>query len=123
MNAKTIEATSKFDTVKWLLAIGLLVAGVVGFNMLAEQSIVIRAGVVIVAVVLAIAMAGATAKGKNSWKFARESRTELRKVIWPTSNETVKTSVMVIIMVIILGALIWLLDLVINSFIIGPILG
>lgn len=123
MNAKTIETTSKFDSIKWLLAIGLLVAGIVGFNMLTEQSIVIRAGLVIVAVILAIVMAAATAKGKSVWKFARESRTELRKVIWPTSNEAVKTSFMVIIMVIILGALIWLLDLMINSFIIGPILG
>lgn len=113
MSTQAENTTSRFDSFKWLIAIALIAGGVVGFNMLSEQSILIRAGVVLVAVALAILTAMMTATGKSLWKFARESRTELRKVIWPTSGETVRTSIAVIIMVIVLGAFLWLLDWVI----------
>ena len=113
MSTQAENTTSRFDSFKWLIAIALIAGGVVGFNMLSEQSILIRAGVVLVAVALAILTAMMTATGKSLWKFARESRTELRKVIWPTSGETVRTSIAVIIMVIVLGAFSWLLDWVI----------
>ena len=113
MSTQAENTTSRFDSFKWLIAIALIAGGVVGFNMLSEQSILIRAGVVLVAVALAILTAMMTATGKSLWKFARESRTELRKVIWPTSGETVRTSIAVSIMVIVLGAFSWLLDWVI----------
>ncbi|NVK22498.1 MAG: preprotein translocase subunit SecE [Kangiellaceae bacterium] len=107
------STSSKLDGLKWLVAIALIVGGVVAYNMLGEQSVLIRVGAVLAAVALALFTALATSKGQSFWKFAKEARTELRKVIWPTTNETVRTSIMVIIMVIILGVFLWLLDWVI----------
>lgn len=123
MSAQANTEASKFDFVKWIIAIGLLIAGVYAFNVLTEQSILIRAGIVIATVVLAIATAMMTAKGKAFWQFVKGARTELRKVIWPKTNETTRMTIVVIIMIIILGAFLWLLDWLINSFIIQPILG
>lgn len=107
------NSSPKLDGLKWLVAIGLVVAGVVGYNMLADHSALLRVGVVILAVVLALFTLLQTSKGQGFWKFAKEARTELRKVIWPTTNETVRTTIAVMVMVIILGLFLWFLDWVI----------
>ncbi|AUD78050.1 preprotein translocase subunit SecE [Kangiella profundi] len=123
MSAQATNTGSKLDGLKWFLAFALIAGGIYGFNYLSEESILIRTAVVLVSVIVAIAIAMATAKGQAFWKFAREARTELRKVIWPTSNETVRTTIMVIIMVILLGLFLALIDWLINSFLISPIIG
>ncbi len=43
--------------------------------------------------------------------FGRESRAEVRKVVWPTRQETVQTTLMVVVAVIILGIFLWLIDM------------
>lgn len=123
MSAQANAEPSKFDFVKWILAFAILFGGIYAFNVLTEQSVLIRAGIVIAAVVIAIAVAMMTAKGKALWQFVKGARTELRKVIWPKTNETTRMTIVVIIMIIILGAFLWLLDWLINSFLIQPILG
>jgi preprotein translocase subunit SecE len=123
MSAQANTEPSKFDFVKWILAFAILFGGIYAYNVLAEHSILIRAGIVIAAVVIAIAVAMMTAKGKALWQFVKGARTELRKVIWPKTNETTRMTIVVIIMIIILGAFLWLLDWLINSFLIQPILG
>lgn len=123
MSAQANTEPSKLDSVKWIVAFAVLFGGIYAFNVLVEQSILIRAGIVIAAVVIAIAVAMLTAKGKALWQFVKGARTELRKVIWPKTNETTRMTIVVIIMIIILGAFLWLLDWLINSFLIQPILG
>ena len=39
------------------------------------------------------------------------SRNEVRKVVWPTRQETVQTTLMVVVAVIILGIFLWLIDM------------
>lgn len=122
MSTQAVEQKSTLDTVKWIVAIGFVVAGIVGFNYLAEQAVWIRALVVLASIALAIGLVMTTAKGKNLWLFIKESRTELRKVIWPTRSETVRTTMGVLVMVIILGLFLWGLDsLVVWAF--SPIIG
>ena len=123
MSAQANTEPSKLDSLKWIVAFAILFGGIYAFNVLAEESILIRAGIVIASVVIAIAVAMMTAKGKAFWQFVKGARTELRKVIWPKTNETTRMTIVVIIMIIILGAFLWLLDWLINSFLIQPILG
>jgi preprotein translocase subunit SecE len=40
----------------------------------------------------------------------RESRTELRKIVWPTRNETLQTTLIVIAMVALVAIILWMLD-------------
>lgn len=123
MSAQATEEKSPLDSLKWLVAVALLVAGIVGFNHFTEQAMYVRALMVIGGLVLAIVVVMTTAKGKALWQFIKESRTELRKVIWPSSNETVRTTIAVLVMVIILGLFLWGFDSLINTFIITPIIG
>jgi len=115
MVAKTEEVvTSKLDSVKLLLAIAILIAGIVGFYYFEEQSQLYRVLGVVLASGLAIAVAATTRLGQSLIGFARESRMEVRKVVWPTRQETVQTTFMVIVAVIIIGIFLWLVDMLLG---------
>ncbi|MRX28727.1 preprotein translocase subunit SecE [Kangiella sp. HZ709] len=122
MSAQATEEKSMLDSVKWLVAIALLIGGIVGFNHFSEQPTYLRTLMVLGGLVLAIAVVMTTAKGKSLWQFIKESRTELRKVIWPTSNETVRTTIAVLFMVILLGLFLWGFDSLV-VWVVDPIIG
>ncbi len=46
------------------------------------------------------------------WKFIQGARVELRKVVWPTREETIQTTLVVLVFALIGGVFFWLLDLV-----------
>jgi len=112
MVAKTEEVVSnKLDTFKLLLAIVILIAGIVGFYYYEAESQLYRVlGVVFMAGV-AIAISSTTNLGQNLIGFGREARMEVRKVVWPTRQETVQTTFMVIVAVIVIGIFLWLVDM------------
>jgi len=58
----------------------------------------------------AVAIALKTERGAETLEFMQGARTELRKVVWPTRAETTQTTLIVIAMVVIMGLLLWLLD-------------
>ena len=98
------------DQFKWLVA-ALLVAGAVGgFYYFADQSLLFRVIGTIVVTGIAIGIAFQTEKGREAWVFMRDARTELRKVVWPTRNETLQTTLIIMGVVAITAILLWMLD-------------
>ena len=113
MVAKTEESVSNpMDTVKLIAAIVILIAGIVGFYYYESESQLYRVLGVVFATVVAIAISATTTLGQNLIGFGREARMEVRKVVWPTRQETVQTTFMVIVAVIIIGIFLWLIDMV-----------
>ena len=105
------EVSNKLDTFKLVVAIAILLAGIGGFYYYADQSLLYRVlGVVGVAIVAA-GIAFTTSTGHAILSFGREARAEVRKVVWPTRQETVQTTLMVVVAVIILGIFLWLIDM------------
>jgi preprotein translocase subunit SecE len=82
----------------------------VAFYQLPEVSSLLRAGMIIAGLVAAAAVAYNTVPGKETWSFAVGARNEVRKVIWPTRKETMQSTLVVIVMVILVGLYIWILD-------------
>jgi len=112
MVAKTEEVvTNKLDTFKLMLAIAVLIFGIVGFYYYEAESQLYRVLGVVFAVMVAIAISSTTRLGQGLIGFAREARMEVRKVVWPTRQETVQTTFMVIVAVIIIGIFLWLIDM------------
>ena len=112
MVAKTEEVvSSKLDTFKLLLAIVILIGGIVGFYHYEAESQLYRVLGVVFAAGVAIAISATTMLGQNLIGFGREARMEVRKVVWPTRQETVQTTFMVIVAVIIIGIFLWLIDM------------
>ena len=98
------------DKIKFALALLLLVAGVVGFYLLAEQAMILRVLAVIVGVGLCAAVAWQTDPGRQFFGFAKEATAEAKKVVWPTQKETLQTTGLVFAFVIIMAAFLWLTD-------------
>jgi len=113
MVAKTEEVVSnKLDTFKLLLAIAVLIGGIVGFYYYEAESQLYRVLGVVFAALVAIAISSTTTLGQNLIGFGREARMEVRKVVWPTRQETIQTTFMVMVAVIIIGIFLWLVDMV-----------
>jgi preprotein translocase subunit SecE len=100
------------DTVKLVIAILLVFAGVAGFYLLANQAAWLRwlavvAGIVLGAVVIAFSRYGTELK-----QFIAAARVELRKIVWPNRQETGMTTLVVLGFVLIAGLFFWGLDVV-----------
>ena len=112
MVAKTeVVVSNKLDTFKLLLAIVVLIGGIVGFYYYEAESQLYRVLGVVFASVVAIMISSTTNIGQNLIGFGREARMEVRKVVWPTRQETVQTTFMVLVAVIIIGIFLWLIDM------------
>jgi preprotein translocase subunit SecE len=109
----TVEAGhSRFDTVKLTAAILVLAGGVAAFYYYAEQFILpYRVLALLGVTAVAIVIAYNTSAGKSLWTYAQDSRAELRKVVWPTRAETMQTTLVVAIVVILVGLFLWVLDI------------
>lgn len=105
------SGASGLDTVKLVLALVFLIAGVVAYYFFSDYSVVYRTLGVVGAVIVAAALVSATAKGRSLLGFFRESRIEVRKVIWPTRQEAAQATLMVVALVFFVGIFLWLLDM------------
>jgi preprotein translocase subunit SecE len=103
--------SSGLDTAKLLGSIVLIIAGIFAYYWFNSQSGLLRTAYVIIGVILALLLAWQTRLGRNTWGFVQSSRNEVRKMVWPTREETFQTTVAVIVVVLITGVLMWLLDI------------
>ena len=87
-----------------------VVTGIVAFYVLSGQSQWMRWLAVVVGIVLAAVVFATSATGKGFRQFVLDSRSELRKVVWPTMEETRNTTIAVFGFVVLAGLFFWLLD-------------
>ncbi|WP_428101493.1 preprotein translocase subunit SecE [Candidatus Rariloculus sp.] len=111
MDTKLDNEPTFLDTVKIFLALVILIGSIVGYYYYANESALLRAVGVLVAFVVAVWVAFQSVQGQTLWKFIQGSRVELRKVVWPTREETLQTTGVVLLSATIMGVFFWLLDL------------
>ncbi len=102
--------TNALDKIKLLAAISIVAAGLAVFYALDIDSQLVRVSALILSIVAACAVALWSTPGQNAWDFAKEARSEFRKIVWPTRRDTVQSTLIVIVMVILIGLFLWLLD-------------
>ncbi len=115
MVTKTEQTTSGFDTLKLMTALAILLAGVVGFYYFEDQPQLLRVIGMLVIAMVAFYIASITDIGRRSLGFVKDSRVEVRKVVWPTRQETLQTTLAVLIMVVIVAIMLWLIDLALGT--------
>jgi len=111
MNSQAKEGASTVDVLKYVLSLVLIGAGVISFYQFSEFSQLYRVIGIVLVVLLALAMMMTTAVGRGSLGFAQEAKQEVRKVVWPSRSETMQTTLMVFAMVVIVGLILWFLDM------------
>jgi len=110
MTARVDSPSRWVDTAKLTLAILLIIAGIVGFYYFADKANIYRVLGMLGTVILAIALILTTKVGGDFASFLKESRIEVRKVVWPTRQETVQSTMVVVALVFIVGLVLWTLD-------------
>jgi preprotein translocase subunit SecE len=127
MNTKAEQpkGTNAADIGKLILAGLVLVAGIVAYSWFGNSgnipSSVLLLGV-LAALVISLAIASFTALGRRVRNYIAESQFEMRKVVWPTRDETLKTTGIIIVVVIILSLMLGLIDLILKSVILDWLL-
>ena len=102
------------DRLKLALAAAALVAGIAGFYALSGQAQVLRVVAVLAGVLLALLIGARSGPGIRLWGFLKDSRAELRRVVWPTRRETLQTTGVVFLAAVVVGLMLWFFDWLIN---------
>ena len=111
MVSKTEQSTSAIDTSKLMSAVLVLIAGVVGFYYFEDESQLLRVLGMLVVAVVAFFIAASSDPGRRGLGFVKDARVEVRKVVWPTRQETLQTTIAVLFMVILVAIMLWLFDM------------
>ncbi len=98
------------DQIRLLAAAMLAIAGIVGFYYFSESATALRALMVLAGLGMAVAVAWYTAPGQQLLEFSRDSIKEARKVVWPTRKETLQTTGIVFLFVVLMAVMLWLVD-------------
>ena len=108
---QTPAGASARDTVLMMLSVVALLAGIVAFYWFEEQALPIRIAMVVVGLTAGAGLMWFTWYGREFRQFVLAARIELRKVVWPERDETVKTTYVVFGFAIVMGLFFWLLDM------------
>jgi preprotein translocase subunit SecE len=100
------------DKAKLAIAIVFLLAGIAGYYALDGQPTYLRWLSVVAGLALGAAVFAWSQYGRDLWRFVIDSRVELRKIVWPSKQETGMTTLVVFVFVTVSGLFFWLLDLV-----------
>jgi preprotein translocase subunit SecE len=107
-----VQGAGTADKVKLAAAIVIVIAGVAGYYVLADRATWLRWLPVIGSLALAAVVVGFSRYGSEFRRFVELARIELRKIVWPTRQETLQTTLVVFGFVIVAGVFFWVLDLV-----------
>ena len=109
-NQNVDTVTSVADRLKFVVALAVVIAGLVGFYMLEGQPTIARVGSVLGGLLAGAAIAAWSEPGRRFFGFSRDSWNETRRVVWPTRKETIQMTTTVFIFVIIMAIFLWLVD-------------
>ncbi len=99
------------DIIKLLLAAATIIGGLYSYYYFEfEVSLPLRVLMVLGGAGAGIAIAMASTQGQRLWHFIQGSRVEIRKVVWPTKQETTQTAIAVFVFTLIMGVFFWMLD-------------
>ena len=113
MSTTTTPETSQsgaLDIIKLLAAAGILVGGLYGYYYLIEMALPLRVLLVLGGLIVGVAVAMTSTQGQRLWAFIQGARVEIRKVIWPTKQETTQTAIAVFVFTLVMALFFWALD-------------
>ena len=111
MNTKVESGESRMDGLKWLVVLALIIGGAWANSYYADQFEVIYRALALVALGVVICLVAVqTEKGSAFWSLLKEAQVEVRKVVWPTTQETNQTTFLVSVVVVITALLLSVVD-------------
>ena len=105
------------DWLKWLVVIALSGGAIFANWYYQDQSLLLRVIGIIVVGAAAFYVATLTEKGGAAWSLLKEARGEIRRVVWPTNQETTQTTIVVLVLIFVFALILWLLDWMLSSLV------
>jgi len=118
---QTVSTSS--DKIKVFAAVFAIIAGVVAFYFLADQSTPVRASALVAGLLLAVGAAWTSQPGRDFLGFAKESVREVKKVVWPSRKEATQITAIVFGFVLLMALFLWGTDKVLEVVLYNVILG
>jgi preprotein translocase subunit SecE len=111
MNTKVDTESSRLDSLKLGVAVLMVAGGIYAFYHFEDQHLVLRVLGLLAVAAIAVFIAAQSTLGRNVLGFISGAQSEVRRVVWPTRQETVQTTLAVVLMVFLVGIFLWLLDM------------
>lgn len=108
---------SAVETVKWLIVAALVAVAVWGNSYYGEVSLLYRSLGVLAVGAIAAVVALQTEQGRSFNQLRKDAMVEMRKVTWPTRQETLQTTLIVLAFVVVVGLVLFVLDWALNGLI------
>lgn len=122
MNTSVENKAGSLDWLKWLIVVALLAGGVFANWYYQDEMLLLRVAGLLATAAVAILLALQTERGKAIWSLLKEARTEVRRVVWPSNQETTQTTLVVIAIVFVFALILWGLDSLLG-WIVSSIIG
>jgi len=99
------------DVIKLLIAAAALVGGLYAYYYYeTDIAQAVRVLMVLAGTAVGIGIAMTSTQGQRLWHFIQGSRVEIRKVVWPTKQETTQTAIAVFVFTLVMMLFFWVLD-------------
>lgn len=116
--AEKIESEDgRLDWIKWTVVAAIVVGAIYANSYFATESLLLRMLGLLVASGVAGWIGAQTVRGRGFVNLCLDARVEIRKVVWPTRQETTQTTIVVLIVIFIVAFILWLLDWGLNGVI------
>ena len=122
MSTNTVSSQSVTEWFKWIVVTAIVVGGVIGNWYYQDQSLLYRVLAVLALAAVAALVSFQTSQGKALWTLVKESRVEIRRVVWPNRQETTQTTFIVVMLVLVFSLILWGLDSLL-SWIVATVIG
>ncbi|SEL47262.1 preprotein translocase subunit SecE [Atopomonas hussainii] len=110
MSANAENGNATLDIAKWIVVALLVAAAVVGNHYFVQEPVLYRVLGVVALAVVALLVALQTVKGAAFAQMVKDARVEMRKVVWPTRQETQQTTLVVLGVVVVMALILWGMD-------------
>ncbi len=120
--SSTESGQSVLDWFKWMVVTALVVGGVFGNWYFQDQSVLNRSLALLGVAFMAGFVGLQTERGRSIWALMREARVEIRRVVWPTRQETTQTTFVVVLLVLVFSMILWGLDSLL-SWVVSSVIG
>lgn len=114
-NVEKPQQSNAINSFLWVVTIAIVAGGVYANAYFSGESLLYRVLGLLALALLASLIALQTTQGRAFWELVKGSRSEIRKVVWPTRQENVQTTLIVMAVVIVTGLILWGLDSVLGK--------
>ena len=119
--ADSSDQNKTFDLIKWLVGLSIIGCSIAANSIYNEEPLLYRVLFILAAFIISMLLISTTVKGSSFVQLVKDARIEARKIVWPERQDTLRTTLFVLIVVSISSIILWVLDMALGKLVSGLI--